>query len=477
MSLEEEKHNRFKKGQMLIKKAQKFILKKRYSKARELLYEAQEIFEFTESSLTEGQVFASIAETFEIQHMWDNALKFYQNALEKRKIAGSVILLSETHRKLAIVQMELKNFEMAHASAQKSIDLVENLEHPLSKAEAFHTQGIIYLKELDYESALFYENFAYENVQIQLSWNLALDIFENLAFIHYNIGDYSQSNIFCKKALEMEQKQRNYVVISTILELMALNYRLLGKIDQALTYIKDALSIQAHLNPDIALKQKNKMKLNYATILFDCHKFSEAEIIAEELIEQAELSQDSEQLVQGLLVMVKIIMALPTHEEFSNTKHYLEEAKKLAHTLKNQEYLTEIYIYYGRYYDLSSERLKAEEMYQLAIDTAMISQSKLKIGEAFEQFGLYFHKHKKMELAHTNFKQAVQYLSKTHNNMDLAEAHYNLACTCSVLHLGEDILTHLSQAINLDPKYKQIAKMDEDFTGISTQEVFRNLVE
>lgn len=477
MSFEEEKHNQFKMGQILIKKAQKLISKRNYTKAREILHDAQKIFEFTQSSLTEAQVYALIAQTYEWQHKWNKALDFHQKTLEKRKIAGNVILLSETHRKIALTQIELENFDEAHESAQHSIDLVENLEHPISKAEAFHTQGIVYLKERDYASALFYENFAYENIQKQFTWNLALDVYENLAFIHHELADYTQSNIFCKKALEMEQKQRNYVVISIILDKMAVNYGYLGEKEQALNYIKDALAIQDHLPSNSAGNQKNQINLHYAFILFEFHNLSEAEIIVEKIIENAEINQQFDVLFQGLLLLIKIVIVSPSHEEFNSLENYLKEAMNLAQNHTNLEDLSDVYKYYGKYFSLRKKDLQAEEMFQFAIDTALQSKSHLKIGDAYEQLGLYFHTHNKIELACSNFKQAVQYLSKTSNKMELAEAHYNLACVSSVLHLGEDILTHLTHAINLNPKFKQIARNDEDFAGISNEEVFRNLVE
>ncbi len=476
MSFEQDNHIQFKNGQNLMKKAQKLISSRRWSKARDILFQAQKIFEYTQSSLTEAQALDLIALTFEHQQNWEQSLQFYHHSLSKYKIAGNPITLAKTHNKLALVYYELSNFEDAHENAQIAIDLLENVEHPITKAEAFHTQAQIYMKQLDYSSALFYENFALENSNKQFSWNIALDIYENLAFLHHHLSNFAQSNEFCQKSLAMEQKQKNYVVISKILELRALNFQELYLKDQSIANIKDALSIQTQIEFQEPNKPLYLIKLNYAKILLQFQELTEFERICDDLIEFAELNNDTALLLEGLHLMIKFLITTPSHEEYQSIEDYLKEAVILAKNQPDKEMLSEIQINYGKFYDQNGNIGQAEDSFQQAIQTALNSSLNFRIGSAYEQFGLYYHAHKKIELAHTNFELSISYFTKSSHRAELAEAYYNFACTNSLLHMGKETIANLTQAINLNPKYKQIAAEDDDFSAISKEDLFLDLI-
>ena len=95
MSFEQDNHIQFKNGQNLMKKAQKLISSRRWSKARDILFQTQKIFEYTQSSLTEAQALDLIALTFEHQQNWEQSLQFYHHSLSKYKIAGNPITLAK----------------------------------------------------------------------------------------------------------------------------------------------------------------------------------------------------------------------------------------------------------------------------------------------------------------------------------------------------------------------------------------------
>ena len=59
---------------------------------------------------------------------------------------------------------------------------------------------------------------------------------------------------------------------------------------------------------------------------------------------------------------------------------------------------------------------------------------------------------------------------------DLAEAWYNKAWSYSLKGDKENALKNLSKAIDLDAKYKEMAKRDEDFKNLWDDEDFKRIV-
>lgn len=101
----------------------------------------------------------------------------------------------------------------------------------------------------------------------------------------------------------------------------------------------------------------------------------------------------------------------------------------------------------------------------------------VEIGEVYEQFGIYHHVNGKFEESYEYFQKALENFKDGNAQEELAEANYNLACSACRLHMAEDTITYLKQAITLDPKYKRIAADDEDFKSIWQDKPFKDLVE
>ena len=98
------------------------------------------------------------------------------------------------------------------------------------------------------------------------------------------------------------------------------------------------------------------------------------------------------------------------------------------------------------------------------------------LGEVYSQYGIFFHS---MEEFRSEIKRIFckRWTDLTTNDFEnIAEAHYNLACGSSRLLLSEEMLDHLRQAINTNPRFRDIAMTDEDFKAVRNDVPFKTLI-
>ena len=107
---------------------------------------------------------------------------------------------------------------------------------------------------------------------------------------------------------------------------------------------------------------------------------------------------------------------------------------------------------------------------------ALNSSSKCSLGDVYEQYGLYYHS---LDLSKSlnYFKLGLKEYIKCDSIQDQAEMHYNISCISSQLDFPEEIIEHLTIAVELNSKFKEIAREDEDFRSIKNQDLFRSIIE
>jgi len=75
------------------------------------------------------------------------------------------------------------------------------------------------------------------------------------------------------------------------------------------------------------------------------------------------------------------------------------------------------------------------------------------------------------------FKAIEKYRKTTDLDPNFAEAWYNIAYVHALQNKKKEALENLKSAIELDPKYKEDAKKDEDLKNLWEDEEFKRLVE
>jgi tetratricopeptide (TPR) repeat protein len=478
----DELEKEFQKGMKLLKKAQDHISKSNWIKTLDVLEVAHKIFEKTKTVLMEAQVYWLTGIVYENQAKWDAAEMAFRQCLELRENLAPQIVRAKTHNKLAKISLYLKKFEQAHDHAQISLDLFEGQNQPLLRADALYLKGSIYFIEKEAESAEFYFKLALEDLKLQHNWSLFLQIQENLATTYKWLGKYLESNVAYVQALKLRQKANNYATVSAILANVADNHKELGNKTGALKFITDSIEIRKKLTIPGKKEVLARSYLKYAEILMRFGDLVKAEDICEDCITTAEENDLNNILLDALVLMAQIQTGLlPAEDEsYDLIKNYCKEAEELALKLNNFAAIVRIKIHYIQIYKKFHENEKITDSLEETLDYCdkheLIGVHPQLYGEIYEELGIYMHSMKKYELSLKNFEKAVTFFKKGNRFAELAEAHYNAACSACLQHLGEETLKHLNTAVNLNIKYKKLALADEDFRAIENDEPFLNIV-
>jgi tetratricopeptide (TPR) repeat protein len=469
----------FQQGQTLLRKAQKLFTRQKWQQSQPILERARKIFVQTQSSLMIARTDYMLGTTYENEMRWTKAVDSYLLCLEETRPAGTQIQLADVHKKLARMHLNLNQLEQAHEYAQLAIDLLEHEKGSRQlSAEVFFLQGSLFYLENVPKSALFYFDLALDSIKTNTNWNIYLEVQENRGMIHHQLGNYTASNEAFLKALPLEHKKKNFPSIASLLQQVAINYETLGEKDKALKYMKDSMKIREHLDlPNKDTVKAQSLKL-YADMLFRFRRFQQADDTCNEIIEMAELTNDNMLLVESLLLKLKILLSQGVASEDQQTliRNYLTEIDAIAAKLKNYLFIIRGRLMQKEFLQKIGKRDKILPLLQEILEQAEESNENQGLGEILEQLGLFHHAHQDFEKAHAFFAQALQHFTSCNSKDDIAESHYNLACTANRRHLPEETLDHLAKAIQSRPKYKVLAQNDEDFKSIMNEKLFLDLV-
>ena len=472
-----EPRKNFEKGQNFLIKAERAIYQEKYKKAFNFLVSAKETFD-PNSHLMIAKIFFLEGYIYENLHEWEKTFESYKLSLEQRKIAGTPLIIAETEKKIAETLLKLNRYQEAHKYAQTAIDILENENQPFAKADSLYTKGTIYFGEKDWKSAIFYYNLASDYLKTQYHWKLFLKIHENLGKAYKKLGNYIESNQTFKKALKLEHEKKNFTVVISILKEMAENYKYLNNKKKAVEYITDAIDMEKKFQKIKSNKNNHFSQLQLAEILFYFNDFRDAMDICQESIEFAETNNYKLDLVQGLILTTKILLNKNSLDDqnLDLIQNYINEARDIAESLKNAKNIIETLILKIRLYKKIDKSDEILEFLRIAEKMALNSSLKCSLGDVYEQYGLFYHS-LDLEKALNYFKQGLEEYIKCDSIQDQAEMHYNISCISSLMDSPEEIIEHLTIAVELNSKFKNIAKEDEDFKSIRKLDLFRRIIE
>lgn len=468
----------FESGKNFLVKAERAIYQENYKKAMNFLISALEIFNKSKSILMIARVHFLQGFIFENLNEHEKTLEAYKKSLENRKIAGTPLIIAETEKKIAETLLKMKNFKEAHVYAQSAIDILENENQPFAKADSLYTKGTIYFAEKDWKSAIFYYRLANDFLKTQYHWKLFLKINENLGKAQKMLGNYIESNRSFKSALKVEHEKKNYPVIISILKEMAENYKFLNNEKKAVAYITDAIEIDRKFQNIKSKNDYSSLLIKLAEILFYFNVFDEAEKICEESIEFAENNDQKLDLILGLILSAKILLSYNRKDKqnLELIQNYIDEAREIAESIKNPKYIIETLILKIRLFKKLNKEDEILEVLRITEKIALNTSLKCSLGDVYEQYGLYYHPID-LNKALQYFNQGLEEYIKCDSIQDQAEMHYNISCISSLLNVPEDIIGHLTTAVGINSKFKNIAREDEDFKSIKNQELFRSIVD
>ncbi|MCF2140297.1 MAG: tetratricopeptide repeat protein [Candidatus Lokiarchaeota archaeon] len=474
----------FKKAESQFNKAKKLYQNQKFTEAKHWLDLALERYQKAQAIFKEAEIYEYKAKISEFENNFQDALKFFQKAADLRIFQENPVIQGEIHQNLARCLLHLKSYDKALSHALNAYDLFESVEISIKNAEIVYLISQIYYAQGDLKSSEFYLKLAIDLLQSNSHPQLELFVLENYANVLFKLGNFIQAERYFLQALKREHELKNFHIVLNLLSPLIEIYLEYDDFSEARKYLTDFIKIIQEIKPTLELKEQSTFYLKISEFYFYLGNYSLAEQYCEDAIEANERQKSPNQVLlsRQLFHMAKIQLNLhKTDIEFNLDLiiPYLNEAEQLAQANNEFHIQFEILLIKERAARLQGNLKKANEFLETAFSLAQNPSHPDFLGIAliWEQKATFEHKKGNYEKAQEFFLKALENFQLSKYNRRLGEIYYNLACVSACLHLPEDVLMYLEKAVNLNPKFRKLAKNDEDFHGLHQNELFLRLIE
>ncbi|MHA1674586.1 MAG: tetratricopeptide repeat protein [Promethearchaeota archaeon] len=469
----------FKKGEIFLSKALKHFHTQKFTNAKRYLEAALSKFQETQAVFKQAEVYELLGKIVEMQGDHEHALEMYQQTLELRNNSPNPLLRGQSLQNIARINLFLSHYQVALDKALKAYDLFERAGIHLRSTEITYLLGQIYYGMEDWNSAEFYYRHAKELLQSQDHLHLQLLVTENYAIVLHQLGKLRLAVSNFLYALDKEHKLQNFVVILSILRALHEDYMDLGELSDAQKMLDDYREITKHIWSTFSEEEKGTHLFNLASMQFALGHLERAEDICDEAIDLFERMQNTLKLGKGLLLMAKILSSQYSRDKstsITDVEEYLKEAGELASQNHNVPQRVEILLLNHRIAQNRDQPENAQNFLTQAKEIAEREEYSQGIGMIAEEMAIQAYDNGKYEQAFEHFSSTEENYLQAKNFRKIAETKYNLACIAAQLHIPEDVIDNLKEAFNLNPKFRTLAKKDDDFRGLENNTLFRETV-
>ena len=207
----------FKKGEVYLKKAQKFYHSQQFKEANRWLDQALEKFQAADAIFKEAEVLDIKGNIAEFEGRFKDALNFFQRAAKVRQDRSNFLLQGLSFYNLARAYFHLSQYEESLSTALKSYDLFEMGEPSQKKAEIMLLLSQIYYAQQNYKSAAFYLSLTQEFLEKHPNYAFELLVIEDMAHISFQLGELEKAEKYYLKALQREHELGNFMTVLNIL--------------------------------------------------------------------------------------------------------------------------------------------------------------------------------------------------------------------------------------------------------------------
>ncbi|WP_457559086.1 tetratricopeptide repeat protein [Candidatus Harpocratesius sp.] len=476
--------NDFKKAESQFNKAKKFYQNQNFKPAVHWLDLALEKYHNAQAIFKEAEIYEYKAKISEFENNFQDALRFFQKAADLRSVQKNPIIQGEIHQNLARCLFHLKNYDKALSHALNAYDLFESAEETRKNAEIVYLISQIYYTQGDLKSSEFYLKIALGFFQSFSHPQIELFVIENYAHVLFELGNFFQAEIYFLQALKREHELKNFHVVLNLLSPLIEIYLEYDDFSEAQKFLTDFIKIFKEIKTTLQLKEQSIYYFQISEFYFNLGNYALAEQYCEDAIETNEQQKSPNQVLlsQQLIHMGKIQLNIhKTDVEFNSEQiiPYLHEAEHLAKENNEFHIQFKILLIKERINRLQGNLKKANELLETAFSLAQNPSHPDFLGIAiiWEQKATFEYKKRNYEKAQEFFLKSLENFQLSNYNRHLGEIYYNLACVSACLHLPEDVLIYLEKAVNLNPKFRKLAKKDKDFHGLHQNELFLRLVE
>ncbi|MHA1521030.1 MAG: TPR end-of-group domain-containing protein [Promethearchaeota archaeon] len=469
----------FKKGEVFLSKALKYFHNQKFKNSKEYLEAALSKFQETKAIFKQAEVYEILGKIAEMEGDNLHALDMYQQTAEFRVHLPNILLKGQSLQNTARINLYLSHHEKALDQALKAYDLFERAGIRLKNAEISYLIGQIHYGLEDWKSAEFYYSNAKELLQSQDHPHLHLLVIENYAYVLHQLGKLRPAISNYLFILAKEHQLQNYAIILKILRALHENYIDLGKEFEAQKMLDDYSEIIRHIWITFSDKEKGNHLFSMASMQFNLGHLDKAETICDEAISLFEITKNSQLVGKGLFLMAKILSNQNFHDpslSFTEIEEYLKEANKIASENHLVPQIVDILLLNNRIAQYRGEPEKSTSFLSQAKKVAEEEENDLAMGMVFEELAINAYNQGDYEQAFKDFSTTEEKYLRAKNFRKIAEIKYNLACVAAQLSIPENVIENLKESFNLNPKFRKLAKKDDDFRGLENNTLFRETV-
>lgn len=261
-----------------------------------------------------------------------DALKNFKLSSDVYQRLNELIGQSRCYNNIGILYKNMGDFKLSMEYYLRSLELADSSGYNEGIVDAISNIAVIYLKQEDYEQAIFYLKKSYT---LQKNDEDRYTIFNNLGIAHEKMGRYNQALKYYFKSYELCVKNSEYKKQAIPLSNIGGVYLIQGAYDKALVQFKKVIEIEERngLRRDLLLTYTNisivyRMLKDYEKALFYLNK---AESLAEEFS------------LNSVLLKIYLSYAL-TYEEYGQfvssldyLYRYIELNKEVYNIEKNKQ--------------------------------------------------------------------------------------------------------------------------------------------
>lgn len=331
-----------------------------YEEALDTFQEGYLVAEESGDEAIRAQISNSLSVVLRSFYRYEESLDYAQKAVEIFSQNGDEYRHALALRNVSEAYLYLGLFEKAEEYSFKSKEIREKLGNPDVISIIYGDLGYLYRTKNEFNKAIYYYK---KQLEIKKGLGVASSIsssYHSLAYTYHLLGDYESAIQYYEECLSLEPRKRSSTFAYSVMYL-ADTYLALGDIPSAKREINRALEIYEELEnaSSIALT-----KLRLAEIEMMENRYESALVIAKEVLEYPQISENKDLRKQAQAALGKIYRELGDYQQ---SLEYFKEAYHIKNSYEN--------------YGASSDLIELSKSYRLLRSDSAFVYSELAVDE------------------------------------------------------------------------------------------------
>jgi tetratricopeptide (TPR) repeat protein len=372
-----------------------------WDQAIEFYQKALETTERIEDTHGMAKAFGNLGNVYLQKGEWKQAIAFYEKDLEISERLGDIHGMAQTYANLGTVYAHKGEWEQAIAFYEKDLEISERLGDIHGMAGTYTNLGGVYRQKGEWERAITLCQKALETMEQVGDIHGMAQTYTNLGLVYADKGEWEQAIALYQKVLEtMEQVGDIHGMATTYMNLGNV-YARKGRWDQAIVFYQNALQTMERLG-DIHGMATTYM--NLGNVYTRKGRWDQAIAFYEKSLETKERVGDIHGTAQAFGNLGTVYAR---KGEWERAIGLFQDALDTMERVGNVHGMAQTYMGLGNVYAAKGEWERAIELYQDALDTMERLGDVHGMAQTHTNLGIYYQ-------AQGNTEQAAHYMARAY---------------------------------------------------------------